>query len=512
METSLSSATGNFKIGGMIYTILGFFNATCSLGIIFLYWQLRLFKRPSFMTYLVFATTIFQLLQDVALGYKFLCPKILWWTEDAWLTGKNLPLKCNGSSWLIEMFSGMMLQFLTLFMCLVVLYVVYFGRKLQLRKIMTAYVTVSFIMSMVFGSLDVWGAYYCTLPTSWKCPDVKDRDKWSPGNVGWYGGEAIRISVAFLSLLVILVVLSLMGHRKNSSGKGTAGSLTYVLAKRVLLYPVAQCVCRLPAIYIFMHQGLMDVDEEHHEAGMTPDEAISHLRTRLAGYYIMVTLAPMGGLFSLLIFIYVNEPVQRWFRLLFSCGSAEARLEQKNAEFESQKAKISRASSMQEGQLHPAHLIHKLDEDEIIHQIDAHRRQSEGLGIGGGGEEEMDHEMFPSHSLRTSDNPMLSTAGLQDKLARCHERGVLKHGGNINTGNSRRSGNSTLRISLELPQRRSRTEVETIRGTLNLPPYPTNVIGPPRYANDDEMMPEPERRDSRRVEAHRTFRKFSFSK
>jgi hypothetical protein len=229
----------------------------------------------------------------------------------------------------------------------------------------------------------------------------------------------------------------------------------------------------------------------------------------------------MGGLFSLLIFIYVNEPVQRWFRSLISCGSAEARLEQKNAEFESQKAKISLASSMQEGQLHPAHLIHKLDEDEIIHQIDAHRRQSEGLGIGGGGEEEMDHEMFPSHSLRTSDNPMLSTAGLEDKLAGYHERGMSKHGGNINTGNSRRSGNSSLRISLELPQRRSRTEVETIRGTLTFPPHPTNVIGPPRNANDDEMMPESERRDSRRVETHRdsrrieaarTFRKFSFSK
>jgi hypothetical protein len=415
----------NYEVGSKISQVLGFFNASCSLGIIFFYWKLDFFKKKrTFMTYLVFITTIFQCLQDLAIGYQTLCPPIIDWDDDTeapWISNKNQPLQCSGSEWWIEEFSGLMLQFLTLFMSCTVLYVVYFTENLKFNKIMPYYIAVTFTFSVVLSSLDVWGAYYCDKRKSWTCPDAKNRDMYTPGNVGFLGSEFIRLSMAFLSLLIIFLVLVFLQIRRNTGGTNSVGLLSFMLAKRILLYPTVQVICRLPSLYLFLHGGVTVVDLAEHEEGLPPDVAESRLRTRLAGYYIFVVLSPMGGFLSLLAFIYIHDPAQVWLRSFMEWRRQDFTGESEGGTLQSSLKLFGNTLMAGIRLLHPATLFHKLDEEDIMAQIEEYRReesrqssQSEvprctSQGSVGGVEAETDLELYPhSPALRETNNPLHS--------------------------------------------------------------------------------------------------------
>jgi len=305
--------------GGQIQISLGFLNCFASLAVFVYYYLLGLlFKKPTFMTYLVLVMSVFQFIQDLAISYHFMCPGLGIWDDDTpWNPSSHIVpggFSCNASEWFLEDWSGLCLQACCLYMATVVLFIVVFQKTFPVFRYMVWYLVFSSSMALIFSCFDVFGSYSCSPKKIhlWDCPpNVADGSKFTPGFVGWYGSETIRTAMAFLALLLILLCVAAVRMRNGQRKDAKKDGIYQALLKKCVLYPLVQSICRLPSMYVFFHGGLQSVDELDHEEGLENENLTFHRNTRLAGFYLMCIFEPMGGFASLCVFLYVNPSAWR---------------------------------------------------------------------------------------------------------------------------------------------------------------------------------------------------------
>jgi len=366
--------------GAIILTTLGFLNVAASLVIILFYspWGLDLLrKKKTFMTWLVLYCSILQLFQDVAIGYHFLCPLLVTWDDDMpWVSRRVPGFDCNASEWFIEDLSGLLLQSSCLYMAGVVFYIVVFERTFDTTKWMIIYLSFWFCVSLIFACWDVFGSYKCDGDVRlWPCPNVGDPSKFSVGYVGWQGSESIRTAQALLAVIFIGIAAGI-ARQKSRHKDAVKDAIYQSLLKRCMLYPLAQSFCRIPSLYIYWHGGLTAVDGNEHEEGLEASTAASRQTTRLAGFYIMILLTPMGGIFSLAIFLYVNHAardlVVLWFhrvRQMLGLLQSSSDSPHAAADADAQTDDAAAAAAAGTGQTKRKTIIHHLDEDALISRI-----------------------------------------------------------------------------------------------------------------------------------------------
>ena len=250
----------------------------------------------------------------------------------------------------------MVLQLICLYMAIAVFYIVYFQRTFNVTKYLVVFTCISCGIGAFFAFLDVFGTYHRNRGVQpWPCPNVPDPRKFTPGFVGYYGSESLRTAVAVTAC--ILTVVCIVMVRSTGKASDSKKNLVYqALAKKTILYPLVQSICRLPAIYIYVHDGIQAVDEPIHEEGLTGSEATSHLQTRLAGFYMYVIFTPMGGLLSLAVFFFVTPAARELCSKIFLCENPD----------------VSPAREHELANVYPETRptnVHEMDEDQLVDQV-----------------------------------------------------------------------------------------------------------------------------------------------
>ena len=399
----------------------GIFNGFCSLSILVYFYQLSWYnsRKLNFNRLLVLWATILQLIQDVSISYHRMCDPIIWWDDDSpWIPSRNRTgWQCNASEWFLEQFSGILLQSMILLMVLVVEYVVVYQRMLNVKRILPYWIGFWGAVSITFASLDVFGAYDCDAvysagpnkgqrKVSYHCPDTPDARKgtvfpddpgkdaayihkwnqWTPGNVGWRGGVVLRIALSLISLAMALHSLVHLWLSGTTRSKRPQELALVHLVNRMVLYPLVQCITRLPNVAQFKFAGAQNVttfregDKDHAE--------------RLAAVYIQAVCDTMAGSLMLIVFILVNREVKQLNRralrrckellVWFFCGISSQRPDTTLA------IELPSAKSRPTGDL-----IGAMDEEELMLCVGREEKHTVAL-VGSVGDESLEEGVMLS--------------------------------------------------------------------------------------------------------------------
>jgi len=318
-------------------TTVGFFNAACSLLILVLHWRLSILKNPKAMTLLVFFMTVFQFFQDVALAYQFQCtpnlqgPPLIttgydddaFWTAD--IQRDSYWRRCYRSQWFIEEFSGIMLQSLCVQMSAFLYLAVVLQRgSSRFGKLILRWNLCSGVLALIVASTNTFGSGNCNkrfspkgvIKTLYNCPSPPGRKTkgvnyyYSPSHVAWMVSENLRLALAILSLLVCARTTHFLWNMQKD--RPTKLVVIFSIIKKVIWYPVIQSCTRFPALYLTIYGPPSWMDKPINDDSFGTDRKLAFQR-RLALGYTYALLAPSGGFFMLVVFLYNNPKAKAWF-------------------------------------------------------------------------------------------------------------------------------------------------------------------------------------------------------
>ena len=295
----------------------------------------------------------------------------------------------NCARLVLELFVGIVQSAVCLFMASAVAYIIQFERTFNVTKWLVIVTCLSSAVGIFFASLDVFGTYFCNKGKQlWKCPDVTDPDKFTPGFVGYYGGDALRTALSVSAFLLTLACVAKVRCTGNATDAKEKDLIYQALAKKTILYPFVQSFCRLPAIYVFFHSSVASVDTDDHEQGLSGSKADSHLQLRLFAFYTMVAITPMGGLLSLAVFLHVNKGARELNSRLWQmcqCKTADRPEEWPKKEKQQQLQKLATIAAPEAEQPEPESLPvpDAMDEDELVLRVVLLSSRPEGGGAAG---------------------------------------------------------------------------------------------------------------------------------
>ena len=352
---------GHYERFKLITEVCGWVNASFSLFVIWLHYQLGIFRksrRATFMHYLVFAMTVCQLSQDIALGYKFQCGADYITDDDAWLYSSridknNYPGKrCMHSQWFVEVFSGIMLQSVCLQMSIAFWIIVVYMRVFNFIKFSLYFSGVSMVFCVVVAATDAFGSIRCKrakgkysqtgLPkTVYKCPSPPDLGKYrkvdlnyfAPSNFAWIFSENLRAAMAILSLAIVASALGVYSWRlrRTRACLGSANAPSHALAitalrNKIIWYPVIQSLTRIPSLYIVIYGFFWYLDQNQAGDPSDDSERKNQNTSRVLLAYIYAFVSSSGGFLTFLLFMRNNVAARKWLNRLLRRPSCETTL------------------------------------------------------------------------------------------------------------------------------------------------------------------------------------------